>query len=356
MPFDREAIKPRRADLAASCVGIPINRAIGAGDGRRSHWWPDGGRPDGAIRRAIFAGYVQECIADSFGLVAVLLIMSPAADLDLRALEGGGGLGHAGLCLSLAGIEARVGRTPWNVIVADVERAHGLALDFASFPLIPGCRVIRRLAPGEDLGPLDCIPPERCTVPSTWHVAETIREDTGVVACGLTIARGLQTPPSNDDGLGIVTGILSGAATGAFAGYQFGSIAGPYGAFAGAFIGAVVGAFAGGATANKGQDPEIVRDRSQGRMREARNIYDQITAAISRAGDLEQALRTPIHQFPAQPQPFSPEWEFIRPGVRRPARPPWWPGPGSGENGSGTGGSGQGPASGEPGGPSDGGF
>jgi len=155
-------------ELAASCVGAPLNYALRDPDLVRVHYIPD----DGPVRptyTATFSGLVETCRADDVGLLATLLVSRPEAHFDLEMLERAGALGHSGLCLVWEVLASRAGRTPWGATVIDVERAAGVAVGFTAHPHIPGCRVLRRLALDEELTEQDAIPPAPLIVPANWR-------------------------------------------------------------------------------------------------------------------------------------------------------------------------------------------
>jgi hypothetical protein len=184
-------------ELAASCVGLTVSRAVDKYTGSHGHWRPDGGKTVYTDLRT-FAGLIEEAVADEHGIVGVLAILTPAAHEDLDGLDRAGLLGFAGLCLSLQCLSTRTTEAPWGIVVSDVERAVGRGVTLASCPLTPGARVLRRLAADEELARQDFAEPERVAVPVSWPAPGATP---GVVASTLVdLARGSVTADILADG------------------------------------------------------------------------------------------------------------------------------------------------------------
>ncbi len=176
-------------ELAASCVGIPVNYALRQGDYVRVHYTPDDG-PVMATYPETFAGVVESCTADEEGLLATLLVSRWEAHQDLCFLERAGALEHAGLCLTHNIRSHQIGRTPWGAVVVDVERTVGGAVGFTAHPHIGGCRVLRRLGLDEALTEADAIPPEPVVVPSHWRATESGNGSPSPITAASAIATG----------------------------------------------------------------------------------------------------------------------------------------------------------------------
>jgi hypothetical protein len=85
------------------------------------------------------------------------------------------------VCLSNR-VETTIARSPWSVVTARVTRAQAVALNFASTPIIPGCRVLRRLGQDEEPDRTERIPPERQIAPRTWWYTSSTTLGEGDIA------------------------------------------------------------------------------------------------------------------------------------------------------------------------------
>jgi hypothetical protein len=153
--------------LAATCVGIPVNRALRPEDHVRCHLVDDGKNLRG-FHPEMLVGVVEDAWPDEYGIMGTLLLFNGPGHEDLATLEAGDALWCAQFCL-VKNTTATLWQTPWQTFIADATSARGISLDFSSHPLALGSRVLRRLALDEDPDKNAAPPPVPLRVPPGWH-------------------------------------------------------------------------------------------------------------------------------------------------------------------------------------------